>query len=175
MFDQPCLPMEGTVFLRRGRRSGFTLVEIMIVVVIIALLAAIALPAFIKMRREAQLSAYINDLRQARDAVEMFATKYGEWPADAWPGEMPDLPARGGENRFEGFQNATFWSTTPPIGGQWDYEGPSSGIVQCGISVQQPNMEERYMREIDSRLDDGDLSSGSYRFLNDRYTLILEE
>jgi prepilin-type N-terminal cleavage/methylation domain-containing protein len=42
---------------------GFTLVEIMIVVAIIALLAAIAVPGFLRARKRAQASRILNDLR----------------------------------------------------------------------------------------------------------------
>ena len=55
------------------RRGGFTLVEIMIVVAIIALLAAIAVPGFLRARKRSQASKIINDLRLIDAAVDQYA------------------------------------------------------------------------------------------------------
>ena len=68
------------------RRGGFTLVEIMIVVAIIALLAAIAVPGFLRARKRSQASRILNDLRMIDAAVDQYALenqpqrrKYGEY------------------------------------------------------------------------------------------------
>ncbi len=55
------------------RKSGFTLVEIMIVVAIIALLAAIAVPGFLRARKRSQASKILNDLRMISSAVDQYA------------------------------------------------------------------------------------------------------
>jgi prepilin-type N-terminal cleavage/methylation domain-containing protein len=55
------------------RRGGFTLVEIMIVVAIIALLAAIAVPGFLRARKRSQASKILNDLRIIDAAVDQYA------------------------------------------------------------------------------------------------------
>ena len=54
-------------------RGGFTLVEIMIVVAIIALLAAIAVPGFLRARKRSQASRVINDLRLIDSAIDQYA------------------------------------------------------------------------------------------------------
>ena len=56
-----------------AKRAGFTLVEIMIVVAIIALLAAIAVPGFLRARKRSQATKILNDLRMIDGAVDQYA------------------------------------------------------------------------------------------------------
>jgi len=58
-------------------RKGFTLVEIMIVVAIIGLLAAIAIPNFIRARQTAQRNACIANLKQIQGAIQVWAIDSG--------------------------------------------------------------------------------------------------
>ena len=57
----------------RTKHAGFTLVEIMIVVAIIALLAAIAVPGFLRARKRSQASKILNDLRMISGAIDQYA------------------------------------------------------------------------------------------------------
>ncbi|MEY2506853.1 MAG: type pilus assembly protein PilA [Verrucomicrobiota bacterium] len=65
-----------------SRRAGFTLVEIMIVVAIIALLAAIAVPGFLRARKRSQASRIINDLRLIDSAVDQYAIETSKKTGD---------------------------------------------------------------------------------------------
>ena len=60
------------------KHAGFTLVEIMIVVAIIALLAAIAVPGFLRARKRSQASKILNDLRLIDGAVDQYAIETGK-------------------------------------------------------------------------------------------------
>ena len=62
----------------KKHQPGFTLVEIMIVVAIIGLLAAIAIPNFVKARATAQANACISNLRQIDSAINEWALETGK-------------------------------------------------------------------------------------------------
>ncbi len=59
--------------IRTNKKAAFTLVEIMIVVAIIGLLAAIAIPNFVKARENAQLNSILNNLRIIEGAKDQWA------------------------------------------------------------------------------------------------------
>jgi len=61
----------------KNSKKGFTLVEIMIVVVIIGLLAAMAIPAFQKVRTTSQTKAITNNLRQLASAADQYFLENG--------------------------------------------------------------------------------------------------
>src|ERR1700722_8908371 len=73
-----------------SRRAGFTLVEIMIVVAIIGLLAAIAIPNFVHARAKSQATACINNMRQIDSAIQQFSMEAGKHAGDTlnYPGDL---------------------------------------------------------------------------------------
>jgi prepilin-type N-terminal cleavage/methylation domain-containing protein len=93
--------------IKTNRRQGFTLVEIMIVVAIIGLLAAIAIPNFVKARQNSQKNACINNLRQIDGAKAQWALENKKTDGDtATSGDlspylkgnlMPTCPAGGAD------------------------------------------------------------------------------
>lgn len=67
--------------------KGFTLIELMIVIAIIAILAAILIPNFIRAREEAQLSACESNLKNISTSIEMYSTD--------WNGFYPGATTQG--------------------------------------------------------------------------------
>ena len=148
-------------------KQGFTLVEIMIVVAIIALLAAIAIPNFNKARKQSQNTAFINNLRVIEHALLMYGADYKSYPPDVNGGIMPPELAKYLPPNSD-------WSIPTPIGGNWDYCGKVWGI-KCGIAVYDPSRTASEMTEIDAKIDDGNLDTGHFRLVSGQYMEIVEQ
>jgi prepilin-type N-terminal cleavage/methylation domain-containing protein len=149
------------------RTAAFTLVEIMIVVAIIALLALLALPSFLRARQQAQNAKFLNGLRVASDAFNMYATEHSAYPADVTRAVVPT-----GMDLY--FGPTLDWTKPTPIGGSWDWDYGVFGFT-AGISVVGTTADVAQMTDIDAKIDDGDLSNGSFKSTaGDRYTAILE-
>jgi prepilin-type N-terminal cleavage/methylation domain-containing protein len=83
--------------LNKSKKQGFTLVEIMIVVAIIGLLAAIAIPNFVRARTTSQMNACINNLRQIDGAKQQWALE-NKVTGAATPGDTDIQPYLGRGN-----------------------------------------------------------------------------
>lgn len=127
--------------LRTGRKAkGFTLIELMIVIAIIAILAAILVPNFIRARAQGQSTACKSNLKNIGTALEMYSTDFsGRFPASAnlgslTPNYLKTIPtcASTGQNTY----SAGFTSVSIPDAYTVVCSGPNhSG---AGLSTNYP-------------------------------------
>ena len=134
----------------------------MIVVVIIGLLAA---PAISKVQRRSQNSRAVNDLRVFAQAFETFAMENGGWPPNVGPGTVPA--------GMSGTFKTDVWVATTIVGGRWNRDKNLNGFA-AAISISSPTASTAQMTEIDALIDDGDLRTGHFQFVSNRYMYILE-
>jgi type IV pilus assembly protein PilA len=102
----------------RNNKAAFTLVEIMIVVAIIGLLAALAIPGFVKARKQSQGRRIINDARQMDSAIDQWAVENGKKD-----GDTVDTGAAASYMK-------TAWSDTDLLGNNYTISGVGSNQVQ---------------------------------------------
>ena len=108
-------------------RSGFMIVEIMIVVAIIVLLCAIAIPSFMKARTQAQTNACINNLRQIDSAKEQAALEMH------WTNGQDVVNGQSNVNTYiEGLSGSTN-TPTCPAGGSYTYNMVGTNPV-CSVA-----------------------------------------
>lgn len=151
----------------KNRRSAFTVVELMLVVAIIALLAVLALPSFLRARQRTQNAKFVNALRVVSGAFDTYAMEHNGYPADVNRAIVPPGMAP--------YFNPSFDFTAPtPIGGLWDWDKDNFGF-KAGLSVVNPGAPRPQLVDIDGVWDDGNLVSGHFQDKGaGRYSHIIE-
>ncbi len=141
---------------RVEKDSGFTLVEIMIVVVIIGLLAAMAIPALNKVRTKAQATTIANDIRTFKDAIESYVLENGVFP-QVTGGGFPAV--------FSGWISEAKWREGSSLSGAtWDYYSPGGAYIP-ELVLDTPGQDNTAIFAIvDDILDDGDATTGQLLF-----------
>ncbi len=115
---------------QQSRKGGFTLVEIMIVVAIIGLLAAIAIPNFVKARATAQKNACIANLKQIDGAVQQWALEQKKVATDTYAVTDTNLLAYMKGSMLPG-------GGTCPGGGTYSAGASVSASPLCSLSSTQ--------------------------------------
>ncbi len=147
----------------RKRCDAFSLTEIMVVLTIISLLAALSIPTLTSVRRRTAATAICNDLRTFSAAFDAFVHETGSWPAEADAGVLPTEMA----NRL----NAVGWLRTTTLGGQynWDNNQIHAGTqFRAAIAItgtaSAPFVQDLDLLEaVDRIIDDGVLTTGNFR------------
>jgi prepilin-type N-terminal cleavage/methylation domain-containing protein len=146
------------------QRPGFTLVEIMIVVVIIGLLAALGVPAIARVKSQAVAKRYLNDVRQIASGAERYAMEFGQFPPNGIGAIHPNL---------RGYVPDSLFGTTTPLGGVWDWDYQQNGIT-ASISVYQYTVTDEQLLAIDRSMDDGDLNTGNFRKASSKAIFVIQ-
>ena len=151
-----------------SRQRGFTLVELMIVVAIIGILAAVATPAYRGYVEKARLTETATQLGKWGRDFQLYAAINGTYPPDTHGALSADVYGELGMHEAD-------WLATTELGGHWNWEGPDS-YDYAGISIFEVTAQSKSIARLDSILDDGDLSQGRFRLgSNGRPTWILCE
>ncbi len=147
-------------------KTGFTLVEIVIVVALIGLLASIAIPTGLNANRESRAKAFAKEIQTAGNAFVQYSFDNGEYPSDKTPAQMPTGMAP--------YLSKFPWTEETIIGGNWDWDHNVFGIT-AAVSVRSPNWGNDLMEKIDRVIDDGNLGSGMFRSRSGGFMYVLEE
>jgi prepilin-type N-terminal cleavage/methylation domain-containing protein len=148
---------------RPASTRGFTLVEILVVVVIISLLAMLSIPGLQMVQRRAKSSAIINDFRVFTTAFETYAHEHGSFPDEAAAGVVPA--------GMEAMLKADAWQRVTPIGGHYNWENNQmhfgirykAAIAITGTADAPLVLDVNQFTDIDKAIDDGDLYNGNFR------------
>ncbi|MDX2148387.1 MAG: prepilin-type N-terminal cleavage/methylation domain-containing protein [Planctomycetota bacterium] len=172
-FQLACRSTGPRVPARAGRlapRRAFTLVEILIVVVILGVIAAIVVPSFAQAVEQAENTAFIAELKTMGAAAERFYAQTGTFLEDASTGVLPA--------GFGAYIDASRYVQPTPLGGRWDTEQDSFGITSAiGVHFNSgARPASGVMASIDAQFDDGDLNTGQFRRIGaDRFYYIVAD
>ena len=136
-------------------RRGFTLVELVVVILILGILAGVAAPKLLNNTEEANKNAFITQLYIFVDGFTLYAAQKGGFPAGESPGVLP--------SGVENFISAKGFARPTPFGGQWDYLAGAQG-QNPSVGAEFPTTDwpgDAVFQQLDNEIDDGDTSTGA--------------
>lgn len=158
----------------RKNVSGFTIVELITVIVVIAVLASIVITAYGSFQERSKAAAISSSLKDIEKSLRVYAAeqKWSSWPLDSAidPGHSsPSIQTI--VNDISGFkqylQIAPTTSDLPSSAWTYDYDNdikPSCGSTYNGTNLVITGIAHGVADEIDSVLDDGDNNCGRVRY-----------
>jgi prepilin-type N-terminal cleavage/methylation domain-containing protein len=153
------------------RRRGFTLIELIVIIVVLAVLGAVAIPKFVDVSQKAKVTATAGTWKMLTRAVNEYMMMNGDVPPpNVNDGIMPpELKPY--------FSNDEIATTPPPIGGMWDYDewsayGGGGAGLRVSVSLTQSSAPQSTFQQIDAMVDDGNVNTGMMFYLSSypRYT-----
>ena len=143
----------------RRNDSGFTLIEMMVVVVTIGILSAVIAPRFAAAKNQTSIAAAGEDLQGLARALTMYKASHGYWPADTPIGQLPpEIKAQ--------FEDKNPFDQPTPINGIYDYENIRDSetiyiALKSTLATEAPSIVDA--QALDEYIDDGVLNSGRFR------------
>ena len=94
-------------------RRGFTLIEILIVVVILGILAAIIIPQFTNAADDASISSARTQLQSMRSQIELYRAREGAYPTANGVNAASDVDSNGAQNQWDDLIDASLMRSSP--------------------------------------------------------------
>ncbi|MBY0312809.1 MAG: prepilin-type N-terminal cleavage/methylation domain-containing protein [Phycisphaerales bacterium] len=153
--------MEAFTIIRRPRQ-GFTLIELIVVIVVLAILSGVAIPKYIDYAESARVTAIAANLKMIQRAMLQYRVNHDAYPPDQNGGIMPP--------EMNTYFSSDTWATPIEGIGVYNWEGPPgwAGIEAIGVgslvSVPANPTADAFWLKIDARIDDGDLTTGYFQW-----------
>ncbi|WP_309399134.1 type II secretion system protein [Cerasicoccus maritimus] len=150
-------------FAQQSKRRAFTLLEIMVVVIIIGVMLAMAIPGFKAVRERSRVAAFTSDFRAVKEAINRYSLEEGHYPIGTG-GPSADF--------YEYIREDVITGTTV-IGGNWTAD-VDTYIFAIGVADYQ--VDDDLIEQIDAAVDDGNTASGKMTISGPKtFLFVIEE